>query len=120
MDIFSEKNKPIVQMITSSVMNDEIEFDIATKIVLFERKISRLVNDDSNNSYYIGKLYTLRIRYLYHGYVEDQYNFDVVIKSNASVEELARLVGEVSQPLLEIYKNILVETQLNSISLKTL
>ena len=43
-DLFSETNKPVVEISTGSVTDDnsdQIELEMATKLILFERKLSK-------------------------------------------------------------------------------
>ena len=47
LDMFSDKNKPVIELIVSEAVTDDnmeqIELDIATELVLFERKIIKLL-----------------------------------------------------------------------------
>ena len=68
---------------------DQIELEIATKIVLFERKLAKI--DTSIN----GAKVKLQVKHVNKGFTEPKYNFELEVQSTLTIGELARAIGEV-------------------------
>ena len=119
-DLFSETNKPVVEISTGSVTDDnldQIELEMATKLILFERKLSKhkitlkVISDDSDMKFkYIEfetELQKARqtndwdsferkfFPKFFVGFFTDIYQFDLQIYSKCTVDELAAAIVEV-------------------------
>ena len=97
LDLFSTKHKPIFQMIVSEKITneniDQIELEIATKIVLFERKLLKLTSTTKKMTKR-AKI-NLQVKHLYPEFTGPEYNFELEVESTLTIGELARAIGEV-------------------------
>ena len=95
--IFSDKNKPIVQMLASEEITDEnldkIELEIEKKMFWFQRKLSKLVTNLQAN---------LRVYPTHTSSSEPE--FQMLVSLEMTVEQLAKAVGKVGRRNKEIYK----------------
>ena len=118
-DLFSETNKPVVEISTGSVTDDnldQIELEMATKLILFERKLSKhkitlkVENIELNGNRYIEfetELQKARqtndwdsferkfFPKCFVGFFTDTFQFDLQIYSKCTVDELAAAIMEV-------------------------
>ena len=72
---------------------DQIELEIAMKIVLFERKLSKLSSTTKKSTK--GAKINLQVKHLLPGYYGPKYNFDLEVESTLTIGELVRAIGEV-------------------------
>ena len=95
--IFSDKNKPIVQMLASEEITDEnldkIELEIEKKMFWFQRKLSKLVTNLQAN---------LRVYPTHTSSSEPE--FQMLVSLEMTVEQLAKAVGKVGRRNKEIHK----------------
>ena len=113
-DLFSGANKPIVEISTGSITDDnmdQIELEMATKLILFERKLSKhkitLKVEHINYNKFETELQKAEqtndwvyferqgFRKLKVGYFTDMMKFDLQIHSKCIVDELAAAIVEV-------------------------
>ena len=89
LDLVSAKNNPVFQMIVSDKITDEnmdrIEFEFATKVVLFERKLSNL----------LPKKIKLQVKHKDRYFIGPKFNFDLEVQSTLTISGLAQAIGEV-------------------------
>ena len=74
---------------------DQVELEIATKIVLFERKLSKLTSTAKISTKGAKINLQVKHRYVYGHWSEAEYNFELEVQSNLTIGELARAIGEV-------------------------
>ena len=89
-------------MIVSDKITDEnmeqIELEIATKVVLFERKLSKLESTKLSKQVNIstnGEKVKLQVKHTNSSLTSPMFNFDLEVRSNLTIGGLAKAIGEV-------------------------
>ena len=82
---------------------DKVELEIATKIVMFERKLTQKSGVKSEDKRKGGHVPQSKVKLTIkhkNGCIGPDYNFDLEVETNLTFNELARAIGEVCTYLM--------------------